>query len=239
MKGGNRTMTTSYLATMLLFAALGLAQQPGANYDEAKVPNYTLPDPLVLQSGAPVRNAETWIKKRRPEILELFRSQVYGLSPGRPAGMTFELASVDKQALAGKAIRKEVLVRFSKDPAGPVVNLLLYLPAAAKNPVPVFLGWNFTGNLTVSRDPGIRLGEVWSRQQKRPATVDSRGSSVSRWPVDLILARGYGVATAYYFDIEPDFDGGIKFGVRPLFFKPGQTAPAADDWAPSAPGPGR
>jgi hypothetical protein len=223
-------MTPSYLTTILMFAALGYAQQPGANYDEAKVPRFTLPDPLVLQSGAPVRDAGTWSSKRRPEILDLFRSQVYGRSPGRPAGMTFELASIDKQALGGKAIRKEVLVRFSGDKNGPAMSLLIYLPAAAKNPVPVFLGWNFTGNPTVSRDPGIRLGEVWNRQQKRPATEDSRGSAVSRWPVDMILERGYGVATAYYYDIEPDFDGGIKFGVRSLFFKPGQTAPAADDW---------
>ncbi len=224
-------MTALSLIAMLMFAALGYAQQAGANYDEAKVPKYTLPDPLVLQSGAPVRDAGTWFGKRRPEILELFRSQVYGRSPGRPEGMTFDLLSLDEKALAGKAIRKEVLVRFSGDRDGPAMNLLIYLPAAAKNPVPVFLGLNFTGNLTVSRDPGIRLGEVWSRQQKRPATENSRGSAISRWPVDMILERGYGVATAYYYDIEPDFDGGIKFGVRPLFFKPGQTAPAADDWA--------
>ncbi len=210
---------------------LSYGQPPGANYDEAKVPKYTLPDPLVMQNGERVRDAETWFKRRRPEILELFRSQVYGRSPERPAGMTFELASIDRQALGGKAIRKEVTVSFSGKPDGPKMNLLIYLPVAAKTRVPVFLGLNFTGNSTVNRDPGIRLGEVWVRKEKRPARDDSRGSAVSRWPVEKILERGYGVATAYYFDIEPDFDGGIQQGVRPLFFKPGQTSPAADDWA--------
>ncbi|MFB3779587.1 MAG: acetylxylan esterase, partial [Bryobacteraceae bacterium] len=97
--------------------------------------------------------------------------------------------------------------------------------------VPVFLGLNFTGNHTVDRDPGIRLGEVWSRQEKRAASESSRGSAASRWLVDKALERGYGMATAYYFDIEPDFDGGMRYGVRPLFFKPGQTGPAPDDWA--------
>jgi hypothetical protein len=223
-------MTVSRLRSLLLFTMLGYSQQPGANYDEAKVPKYTLPDPLVLQSGAPVRDAGTWFHKRRPEILEIFRSQVYGRSPGRDAGTTFEVASIHEQALGGKATRKEVLVRFSKEKDGPVMNLLLYLPAAAKGPVPVFLGWNFTGNHTVSRDPGIRLGEVWNKQQKQAASEDSRGSAASRWPVDLILERGYGVATAYYYDMEPDFDGGIRFGVRRLFFRPGQPAPADDDW---------
>jgi hypothetical protein len=225
-------MTASPLIKALLFAAvLSYGQPPGVNYDEAKVPKYTLPDPLLMQNGERVRDAETWFKRRRPEILELFRSQVYGRSPERPTGMTFDLASIDRQALGGKAVRKEVAVSFSGKPDGAKMNLLIYLPVAPKNRVPVFLGLNFTGNATVSGDPGIRLGEVWVRKEKRPAREESRGSEVSRWPVERILERGYGVATAYYFDIEPDFDGGIQQGVRPLFFKPGQTSPAADDWA--------
>ena len=48
--------------------------------------------------------------------------------------------------------------------------------------------------------------------------------------MEKVLAHGYGFATIYYQDIEPDFAGGIKFGIRPLFFKPGQTTPAPDDW---------
>ena len=39
------------------------------NYDEAKVGTYTLPDALVLNNGKPVRDAKTWTKKRRPEIV--------------------------------------------------------------------------------------------------------------------------------------------------------------------------
>ena len=48
----------------------------------------------------------------------------------------------------------------------------------------------------------------------------------------LVLARGYGVAAIYYGDIEPDFEAGagLPFGVRPLFWKPGQTERAPDDW---------
>ena len=36
-----------------------------ANYDEAKVPSYTLPDPLILASGEPVADAATWTEMHR------------------------------------------------------------------------------------------------------------------------------------------------------------------------------
>src|SRR5260370_33883247 len=53
------------------------------NYDEAKVGTYALPDPLVLASGKPVRDARTWLEKRRPEIVRLFEENEFGRRPGR------------------------------------------------------------------------------------------------------------------------------------------------------------
>ena len=99
--------------SVLWTATLAVAQPPGANYDEAKVPPYTLPDPLVMANGQKVADAETWRKQRRPEILELFETHMYGRSPGRPEAMTCEVTSVDKQALGGKAVRKEVSIHFT------------------------------------------------------------------------------------------------------------------------------
>jgi len=40
-----------------------------SNYDEAKVPPYTLPDPLVTSDGRRVTDAAMWRSRRRPEIL--------------------------------------------------------------------------------------------------------------------------------------------------------------------------
>ena len=214
--------------SMALVAALALwpanaREGPGVNYDEAQVPKYTLPDPLALASGEKVRDAETWIQRRRPEILELFERNMYGRSPGRPEGLRFEVSSIDRSALGGQAVRKQVTVYFFGTKDGPKMDLLLYLPAAARKPVPVFLGLNFDGNQTVAADPGIRLGDFWVNEAKQPAREDSRGSKAGQWQVARILARGYGLATAYYCDIEPDFNGGLRFGVR-------RTAPAADGW---------
>src|SRR5215510_5114567 len=47
------------------------------NYDETKVPKYTLPDPLVQSDGSRVKDAETWRRVRRPEILRLYETEVF------------------------------------------------------------------------------------------------------------------------------------------------------------------
>ena len=227
-------MTRKAIA-LLPLALLAAAQTPDTNYDEARVPKYTLPDPLTLKNGERVRDARTWQSRRRPEILELYRTEVFGHSPAKPARLNFEVMSAGQQALGGKAVRKLVRVCFSASKDGPKMDVLLYLPAAATKPVPVFLGLGFSGNASVAADPGIPLAEEWVRdpatkKMVKRAGEKSRGSSAAQWQVEMILAHGYGLATAYYGDIEPDFNGGIEYGIRPLFFKPGQTAPAADDW---------
>lgn len=209
--------------------------QPAANYDESKVPEYTLPDPLVLESGEAVADAETWRARRRPEILRLFETHVYGRSPGR-GHLAFKEHNVDEQALDGRATRKEVIAYFSDDEDGPQMSILLFLPNGVPRPVPVFLGLNFYGNQSIHPDPAITMPTTWMRDKAdfgivgNRATEASRGVRSSRWPVDLILERGYGLATIYYGDIDPDYDDGFQNGVHPLFYRPGQTRPAPDEW---------
>jgi hypothetical protein len=215
------------------------AQPPSANYDEAKVGLYTPPDPLIATDGERVSTAEMWRAKRRPEIMELFETYVYGKvpTPPRPIKPVFTVNSEDKQALGGKAIRREVAILFTDDPAGPRINLLVYLPgdAGPAHRVPAFVGLNFEGNHAVSKDPGISLSNQWIDGRyagvvDHRATEASRGSEASRWPVERILARGYALATAYYGDLDPDYDDGFKNGIHPLFYQPGQTRPAPDEW---------
>src|ERR1035438_2840098 len=112
-------------------AAMAQADRPPAavvagipvNYDEAKVGTYTLPDPLVLANGKPVRDAKTWNETRRPEIVRLFEENEYGRAPGRPAAMSFDVFDKGTPALDGKAIRRQVTIYFSADKAGPKKGL--------------------------------------------------------------------------------------------------------------------
>jgi hypothetical protein len=225
-----------------IFALIGIYEMcfcafpEGINDDESKVPAYTLPEPLTMQDGTKVTDAKTWEEKRRPELLGLFEEFMYGKSPGRLEGTTFEVTSVDNESLDGKAIRKEVSVYFTDKKDDPKMDVLIYLPKNAKKPVPMFLGLNFRGNHTVHSDPGITLSKQWMRDNpdagvdNNKATEKSRGTDASSWQVERIIARGYGLATIYYGDIDPDFDDGFQNGIHPLFYKKGQTKPAPDEW---------
>src|SRR5215472_1781892 len=213
---------------LIMLASAVSGQGPDTNTDEAKVPAYTLPDPLVPASGKRITTAAEWQQVRRPEILQLFEDDVYGRAPGRPSGMTFEMTSIDRHALSGHAVRKEIAIFLNGQKDGPRVDVLLYLPAGANGRVPVFAGLNFGGNQTVAEDPGIRVSTRWMREGKgivdHRATEQTRGASASQWQVEKILAAGYGIATAYYGDLEPDHPGARDEGVRGTFAVSGDPA---------------
>ena len=214
----------------------GHAQRRDVNYDEEKVPPYTLPDPLVFDDGTKVPDAKAWATKRRAQLMRLFETEVYGRSPGRPQTTTERERSVAVNALSGRAVRKQVSVRLAGSDSAPRMELLIYLPPKTEKPAPAFLGLNFSGNHAIHADPGIALSTSWTRgtaetgvDNNKP-TERARGTAASRWPVEMILQRGYALVTAHYGDIDPDFDDGFQNGVHPLFYKPGQTRPAADEW---------
>jgi hypothetical protein len=211
-----------------------MAQRPDANYDEARVPAYTLPDPLTLANGQPVKDAATWRSQRRPELLRLFEENVYGRSPGRPAAMRFEQVETDTKALGGKATRKQIRIQLDGKTDGPSIELLVYVPNGRTRPSPTFVGLNFGANHTVDKDPAIRLSTRWIAESEgavdHRATEAARGRDAQSWPVETILAHGYAVATAYYGDLEPDHPEGWKTGVRSQFGPGAKGALAPGDW---------
>jgi len=231
-----RNQRRQLIIIVLASAILSNVNAQETNYDESKVPKYVLPDALRLCDGTKVKDGKTWRQKRRPEILRLFQEEVYGKSPARPKGMRFVTTSVDKKALGGKATRKEVTVYFTRREQDPNMSILIFLPNERSGAVRTFIGLNFYGNHTISDEKGIKLSKQWMRTRdnygivNNRATEASRGKAAGRWPVERIIGRGYGVATIYYGDIDPDFDDGFKNGVHGLFGKEGGKVPAADEW---------
>ena len=208
------------------------AQKFVANYDESKIPEYQLPDPLVMEAGERVQDAEAWMSQRRPEILRLFETQVYGRAP-EPCEIQHTLVSSDPEAIGGKGLRREIDITFGKENDAKTMRLLIFTPTNRPN-APVFLGLNFQGNHTVDSDPGISLTKNWVRNRggikDNRATDSTRGSASGRWPIESILDRGYAVATIYYGDIDPDFDDGFKNGIHGQFQSEMTSIPKGERW---------
>ena len=229
-------MRYSRYAALLIMTAWSVsgtiapAQPAGTNTDESKVPDYSLPDPLVSECGERIEDASEWENQRRGEILELFQKHVYGKTPGAPPAMRFEVLSVDDDALEGKATRKQVRVLFTGKSDGPAMDILIYQPNDAGGaPLPAFLSLNFYGNHSIHPDPEILLSRSWMRNKRSKGVVDHRATEASRgvsaryYPVSMILDHGYALATIYYGDIDPDFHDGFQNGVHPLFYRDDQS----------------
>ncbi len=227
-----------FTASFLLTACVKKApeQKNESNYDESKVPRFTLPDPLVMSDGKKVTTVHEWESRRRPEILSLFKSQMYGKFPEGKVEISFELLEQSRDVLDGTAIRKQIRARFSGNKRDLYMDILIYLPKNASGPVPLFTGMNFFGNHVISDDPGIILSHAWVQNwsflgiKHHNASEVKRGALAYRWPLKKILGRGYGLATMCYNDLDPDFDDGFHNGIHPLFYKDGQTRPACDQW---------
>ena len=221
-----------WLCLLLVLCSPGNShgQEPAdTNYDEAKVPKFELPDPLVCFDGRQVTDASMWRDVRRPEILDAFAEQVYGRTPAFETHMRYETTSADRPVFNGLANRKEVRIRMFADEQAPWIDLLLYTPSRTTGPVPAFLSLNY-GNQGVSADPDITP----SRN-----SICGRGEHAHRWPLELLLERGYAVASFHGGDIELDRHGsGCRFtlegwqtGIRHYVMQQaGHTELASDQW---------
>ena len=199
------------------------------NYDEAKVPVYTLPDPLTMQDGTPLTSAAQWYGQRRPELLHLFETEMYGRAPGRPEGLHFQVLSMEDGALGGTAVRKEIRICFDASDEH-YMDVLLYLPRAARGPVPVVVCANFRGNSAIIFDTGVSLPDSAQVARYRLYKEPFRGQDAPGWPVGMLLSRGYGLATFFKGDLDPEWDDSFTNGVQPLFYREGQSYPDPDQW---------
>ncbi len=204
------------------------------NYDEAKVPEFQIPDLMTTFSGETIKNSEEWNSKRRPELFSFFEENVYGKVPGTLDNVSFEIVERNEAALNGKAYRKQIEVTLQKGNRSLKFNILLYLPKN-KNKAPLFLGYNFFGNHTITKDPNVLVTEAWTMNNEKLGITEnrakeaSRGVRTNRWAIDKIVDKGFGLAVIYYGEVDPDKND-FSDGLHALFYKEGQKQPKANEW---------
>lgn len=208
-----------------LITAFTISQLSGAD-------NLILPPVLQFEDGRPVKSVKDW-EKRRTEILNVFKQELYGVAPPVPRRVKYTIESEDKNVFNGKATKKRVNL-YLKGLQNPI-ELLIYYPNNGAKRTPAFLGYNFWGNYTVINDPEIPLTKQWVRNQEsikdNKASEQLRGVREGRWPVEQIINAGYALVTLYYGDLVPDYDTKERLGVLALYPDPKYTWAAIGAWA--------
>lgn len=156
-----------------------------------------------------VGTSEAW-EARRAEILELFRENVYGRSPGRPDNLRFQLLEENPRAMDGAATLKRIAIRSEEEGREHSFELTLFLPNQPLGPAPVFLLLN-----------------------NRPAsnTDPTRAERSGFWPAEEVIARGYGIAAIQNNELAPDNAERFREGVIRLFEGDGSGPRTPDAWA--------
>ena len=182
-------------------------QQPKFNFDEAAVAPYTLPDLLITPNGV-VRTPDEW-RARRAQILELFRENVYGKSPGPPERLRFEVVEENPKAMAGAATLKRISIVSTQSGREHRFGLIVFLPNARTGRVPVFL-------LINNRSPND--------------TDPTRVLQSDFWPAERLIERGYGIAALHNAELAPDDKDRYRDGVIRLFEGDGAGPRPRDAW---------
>ncbi len=169
-------------------------QQPDFNFDEARVSPFELPDPLETSTGR-IRTPQRWVE-RRQEILDLFRENVYGRSPGRPEQVRFQRVDQNPTAMEGTVTHERVAILSMQSGREHRFELTIFLPNARREPVPLFLLLN---NRPVSN------------------TDPARRETSGFWPAEQVIARGYGIAALQNGELAPDDKERFREGVIRLF----------------------
>ncbi|GAB4025948.1 dienelactone hydrolase family protein [Spirosoma gilvum] len=185
-----------YFIFLLTCIRLQAQQKNEANYDESKVPPYTLPDVLKTTKNQTVRTKADWEKVRRPEIIQLFEEQVYGQMPKSFDRLTYSIKNERANAMAGKATLKELAIEVVNHTRPVSINLVLFIPNQPKGPVPVFLLINNRG---------------------KDNTDPTRAHKSEFWPAEMVIDSGYAVAAFHVSDLAPDDTIQYTTGVLQLY----------------------
>ena len=195
------------------------------NFDENKVPAYTLPSILEDRiEKKKITNIMQW-ERNREKILSLLEKEMFGWMPPRPDILKFRVISCREDALDDTAVRKEIRICCAMENGmEKSFDLLLYLPKNVQGKVPVFLGLNGRGNhaATPEKDVGITCEPVvnWDTHEmfatEKPDET-TRGVQEEFWNFRNIIKRGYAAATLCISEIFYDSPEACPDSIYKLF----------------------
>jgi hypothetical protein len=202
-----------FITAFLIFCLQGISQ----NYDETKVPSYQLPDPFLSLENKKITTVDQWENLRRKEILYLFSKNVYGQMPKAYDSINFILVNADYTAMGGRAHMKQVRIEVWKKGEMLAVNVVLFLPAAARKAVPAFILIN---------------------NRSMDNTDVTRKIKSEFWPAEMVIDSGYAIAAFNVSDAAPDNAEHYQEGVLQLYpeqmkASDGMKAVGAWAWAAS------
>ncbi len=234
-----RIVTAAMVGAMV--AGTGFAQDSKqSNYDEAKVPEFEVPQVLETFGGKRVKSVRKWEKTRRPELLDAFAENVYGrvpqvevqmVMPGegqieeRETSPAEEHLDEQLSAQEGVQMRCEVVEESDEALQGRAIRRQVLMTFTSgglerKALMLIYLPREADGPVPVFTMLNFNGNEAVYPDD--PDIIHSQYSSpdnfigVSSCPVDMIVGSGYGLATVHYWDFFPDKPDGHAESVLPL-----------------------
>lgn len=188
----------------------GNPQAPNAaNSDESRVRYENVPDPLVFESGKPVKNAKDW-EARKTELFELFDREMYGRTPENLPSVSWELVW-EKDTLIGSTEttykKMKGIVDNSEYPSISVaIDFEYAVPKNVDKSVPLVMefGWIWPAGM---QRPPAPPGPTWQEQ---------------------VLSQGWGFGVIIPTSYQADNGAGLRAGIIGLVNK-GEPR-KVDDW---------
>lgn len=185
-----------------------LSQRRGEfNYEESKVPAYTLPNALVTLKGQSITDAEDWHALRRPELMELFRNNVYGRRPDVGYTVRFETLEERQDSFNGLAVGRSMQAVISIGEESFTFPFVVLVPKNVQQPVPAIVHIN--NRYFIPLEKALNETDPF-------------------WPAKTLIERGYATASFHTSDVDPDKADGYAEGIRAFFA--GGEPPQDDAW---------
>ena len=186
------------------------------NYDESKVPAYTLPSPLVSVSGQRITTPSQWQNVRRPELLALFANELYGVvpEPASPLRISYEDGWNSPEYLQGQGLRRDVRIKFENEQGKAELPIILFIPGGQRGPVSALMMYSFEKTSSLGFLPNA----------ERP------GALRNGIPLGTIFAHGYALVVVPQDVLVSHNEVEFQRGIQPLFYHAGQSFPRANEW---------